>query len=312
METDEVVRRQGDQRSMKMIKSIEEYLGQLKTELKDSDAATVQDALADAEEHLRTALASLKQEQPERSEEELLGQVIEQYGDPSETASAYMEVERRTVPSLMHEEPKPGSGFARFFGVYTDPRAWGALLYMLIAFITGVLYFTWAVTGLSLSVSFLIFIFGFPFAILFLISVHGLIFIEGRLVEALLGVRMPRRPIFTERNLKWIERLKQLVTDRRTWLSIVYMVIQFALGTVYFVVIVTVLSFSLASIAIPFVQEIFQEAPIQVYDARYAVPTWSYPLFILGGFLLWTVLMNIARWVGQLHGGMAKALLVKE
>lgn len=295
-----------------MIKSIEEYLGQLKTELKDSDAATVQDALADAEEHLRTALASLKQEQPERSEEELLGQVIEQYGDPSETASAYMEVERRTVPSLMREEQKPGSGFARFFGVYTDPRAWGALLYMLIAFITGVLYFTWAVTGLSLSVSFLIFIFGFPFAILFLISVHGLIFIEGRLVEALLGVRMPRRPIFTERNLKWIERLKQLVTDRRTWLSIVYMVIQFALGTVYFVVIVTVLSFSLASIAIPFVQETFQGAPIQVYDARYAVPTWSYPLFILGGFLLWTVLMNIARWVGQLHGGMAKALLVKE
>jgi hypothetical protein len=90
------------------------------------------------------------------------------------------------------------------------------------------------------------------------------------------------------------------------------MVIQFVLGTVYFVLIVTVLSFSLTFIAIPFVQEIFQEAPIHVYNARYAVPTWSYPLFILGGFLLWTVLMNIARGVGQLHGKMAKALLVTE
>jgi len=297
---------------MKMIKSIEEYLDQLKAELNGSDAATVRDAIADAEEHLRNALATSKQEQPETSEEEALNQAIEQYGDPSETAAAYMEVERRTVPSLMHEEQKQSSGFARFFGVYADPRAWGALLYMLIAFITGILYFTWAVTGLSLSVSFLIFIFGFPFAILFLLSVHGLIFVEGRLVEALLGVRMPRRPIFTEKNLKWLERLKLLLTDRRTWLSILYMIIQFALGTVYFVLIVTVLSFSLAAIAIPFVQDILNQPTVQIYDARYFMPTWSYPLFILGGFMLWTTFMNIARWAGQLHGRMAKALLVKE
>ena len=44
-----------------MIKSIEEYLELLKTELKDSDTATVQDALADAEEHLRAALGSLRE-----------------------------------------------------------------------------------------------------------------------------------------------------------------------------------------------------------------------------------------------------------
>lgn len=295
-----------------MTRSIEEYLDQLKAELKGSDVATIHDALADAEEHLRLAFVNLKQEQPDVSDEEALGQVIDQYGDPSETASAYMEVERRTVPGLVREQQRQSSSLARFFGVYTDPRAWGALLYMLIAFITGILYFTWAVTGLSLSVSFLIFVFGFPFAILFLLSVHGLIFVEGRLVEALLGVRMPRRPIFTEKNLKWIERLKQLVTDRRTWLSILYMVIQFVLGTVYFMLIVTVLSFSLAAIAIPFVQDILNQPTIQIYHARYFMPTWSYPLFILGGFLLWTTLMNFARWAGQLHGRMAKALLVKE
>ena len=296
-----------------MTKSIEEYLDQLKAELKNSDAATLRDALADAEEHLRTALANLKQDQPEMFEEEALGQVVEQYGDPSETASAYMEVERRTVPGLAREPQNQRSGFARFFSVYADPRAWGALLYMLIAFVTGVLYFTWAVTGLSLSVSFLIFIFGFPFVILFLLSVHGLIFVEGRLVEALLGVRMPRRPIFTEKNLKWLERLKLLLTDRRTWLSIVYMLVQFVVGTVYFVAIVTILSFSLASIAIPFLQEFLNQPAIQMYHGtNYFAPTWSYPLFVLGGFLLWTTFMNIARGIGQLHGRMAKALLVTE
>lgn len=204
----------------------------------------MQDALSDAEDHLSAALAGLKLDQPEVSEEEALGQVVEQHGTPSETASANMEVERRTVPSLMREEQKQSSGLARFFGVYADPRAWGSLLYMLIAFVSGIIHFTWAVTGLSLSVSFLIFIFGFPLAILFLLSVRGLALIESRLVEALLGVRMPRRPLFFEKGLKLLERLKLLVTDKHIWLSILFMLIQFVLGTVYFVLNVPVLSIS--------------------------------------------------------------------
>ena len=132
-----------------MTNSIEEYLEQLKTDLQGSDAATIQDALSDAEEHLRAALANLRESRPEISEQEALTQVIEHYGSPSETASAYAEVERRTVPQLTRETPK-STPLGNFFGVYTDASAWGALLYMLIAFVTGVFYFTWAVTGLSI------------------------------------------------------------------------------------------------------------------------------------------------------------------
>jgi uncharacterized membrane protein len=295
-----------------MIKSIEQYLDLLKAELSGSDAATVQDALADAEEHLRAALANLRQVQPERSEEETLADVIEQYGSPDETASAYKEVERRTVPQLTRETSKNVSPLGNFFSVYTDARAWGALLYMLIAFVTGVFYFTWAITGLSLSVSLSIFIFGLPFALLFLLSVQGLALLEGRIVEALLGVRMPRRPLFTQRGLKWLERLKLLVLDKHTWLSILYMIVQFVFGTIYFVVFVTLLSFSLSFIAIPFLQEILGMGAIMSNDIRYYLPTWSYPLLIFGGILLWTAFMNIARGVGQLHGRLAKSMLVTD
>lgn len=297
-----------------MIKSIEEYLDLLKTELQGSDTATIQDALADAEEHLRAALANLREKQTEMSEEEALNSVIEQYGSPSETASAYAEVERRTVPQLTRETPKNASPLGSFFGVYTDARAWGALLYMLIAFVTGVFYFTWAVTGLSISLSFSIFIFGLPLALLFLLSVRGLALLEGRLVEALLGVRMPRRPLFTQQNLKWFDRLKELVTDKHTWFSILYMFIQFILGIVYFVVSVTVFSVSLSLIASPFLQEIMKQSPIMDLDlcCMILAPTWSYPLLALGGVLLWTIFMNLARGIGQLHGRMAKVLLVTD
>ena len=295
-----------------MIKSVEEYLDLLKNELQGSDAATIQDALSDAEEHLRAALVNLRESQPQMTEEEALNQVIEQYGSPSDTASAYLEVERRTTPQLTREPSKDVSPLGNFFGVYTDARAWGSLLYMLIAFVTGVFYFTWVITGLSLSVSFSIFIFGLPVALLFLLSVQGLALLEGRIVEALLGVRMPRRPLFTAKGLKWLERLKLLVLDRHTWLSILYMIVQFVFGTIYFVVFVTILSFSISFIAVPFVQEILGVGVVVNNDIRYYLPTWSYPLLILGGVLLWTAFMNLARGLGQLHGRFAKLMLVTD
>ena len=294
-----------------MFNSIDDYLDALKNEMKDADPALVQDAQADAREHLSTALMVARETAPETSEADALKKIIDEYGTPEETASAYQEVERRTSP-VLKQAIKPQSDLGRFFGVYTDPRAWGALLYMLIAFVTGVFYFTWAVTGVSISVSFLIFIFGFPIALLFLLSVRGLALLEGRLVEALLGIRMPRRPLFSHQGMKWFDRLKALLTDKATWLMLVYMLLQFVLGTVYFVLFVTVLSFSVSFIAVPFVQEMLGYGVVMNNDIRYYFPTWSYPLLIFGGVLLWTMFMNLARGIGQLHGRMAKALLVTD
>ncbi len=294
-----------------MNKTIDEYLDALKNEMKDADPAVVQDALADAREHLSTALEVVREASPETSEVDALGKIIEEYGSPEETASAYREVERRTSPALK-QAIKPRSLLGRFFGVYTDPRAWGALLYMFIAFVTGIFYFSWAVTGVSISVSFLIFIFGFPIALLFLLSVRGLALLEGRLVEALLGVRMPRRPLFSHQEMKWFDRLKALLTDKATWLMLVYMVLQFVLGIVYFVLIVTLFSLSVSLIAIPIMQEWLGQGAVYVSNARYFFPTWSYPLLVLGGILLWTTFMNIAQGIGKLHGKLAKGLLVSE
>jgi len=247
-----------------MSSSIERYLDALKKALEGSDSATIQDALVDAEEHLTNALEALKEKQPDLEEETAFQQVVEQYGTPEETASAYLEVERRTFPGLSPATvQKQRSPLGRFFGIYTDPRAWGSLFYMLIAFVTGIVYFTWAVIGLSLSISFAIFIFGLPVALLFLLSVRGLAWLEGRLVEALLGERMPRRSLFAPQNAKLIERIKTLVSDKHTWLAILYMILQFVFGTIYFVVLVTIFAFSASFTALPVIQEILNVPIVQ-------------------------------------------------
>ncbi len=292
-----------------MFNTIEEYLDALKDEMEGSDPALMQDALFDAREHLFNALEAARRENPQVGEAEALKILIEEYGTPEDTAAAYKEVERRTSP-VLKRVMMPGSALGRFFSVYADPRAWGALLYMLISFITGIFYLTWTVTGLSLSISFSIFVFGLPLAILFLFSVRGLALLEGRLVEALLGVRMPRRPLFTQQGLKLLERLRQLALDRHTWLSILYMFVQFVLGTIYFILIVIVLGVSVSFIAVP-IAPLFGLKPALTID-DYQLPVWSYPILFVAGFLLLTAFMNSVRGIGHLHGKMAKWMLVRE
>ncbi|MBL8057375.1 MAG: sensor domain-containing protein [Anaerolineales bacterium] len=294
-----------------MYTTIDEYLAALKTAMKDADPALVQDALADAQEHLTLALATAREAQPGADPAAVLPRLIGEYGSPEETAAAYAIVERRTTPAL-RPAAQPRSWLGRFFGVYTDPRAWGALLYMLISLMTGLFYFTWAVTGLSLALTTLIFIFGFPLALLFLLSVRGLALVEGRLVEALLGVRMPRRPLLADPSLKWQARLQRLVTDRATWLALGYLLLQLVLGVVYFSIVVIAVTLALGVIAAPFLQYFLNLPIMTMGDARVFLPYWALALLALGGLGVLTGTLHLARGIGQLHGKLAKAMLVSD
>lgn len=304
-----------------MIASIDDYLSQLKKELRGCDRATIQDALSDAEEHLRTALDSAAAHDAAVSEADALSQVIESYGMPEEVAAAYREIEHRTVPALAQpshsEEPEEAHRekderplLARFFGVFADFRAWGAFLYLLFSLVTGTFYFTWVVTGISLSAGLVVLIVGLPFIGLFILSVRGIGLVEGRIVEALLGVRMPRRPQFRRRNTGLWPRFKSIVVDGHTWLSLAYMILQLPLGIAYFTVFVTLIAVSLSAIAAPVLQLGF-DIPIMMGDGPYYLAGWMLALLVVGGVLLATLTMHLARYVGRMHGALAKALLVR-
>ena len=312
-----------------MNNGIEKYLSELKKELADSDRATVQDALSDAEEHLRTGLNSSMEADPQTSETEALAAIVEKYGSPGEVAAAYKEIESRTVPAFSaptYKEsevedkaeatvvtiPDTRPFYAKFFGIFGDLRAWGSMLYLVFALGTGIIYFTWAVTGLSLSLGLLVLIIGIPVAALFLLSVRGIALVEGRIVEALLGVRMPRRPLFSRKDIGWWQKIKGMLTSRHTWTAIVYMIFQMPLGVIYFTVIVTLVSVSLWGIALPIVQFIFDIPVIQTYDYYYYLAGWLMPFTVIGGILLLTATMHLVKATGRLHGNLAKVMLVRE
>ncbi len=301
---------------------VQTYLDDLKTALKGADKATVQDALADAEEHLRTALESEKAEKEDLIENDALQAIIKDYGEAEEIAQAYLSWERDLPPALAATPAArrvaaangTANAYPGFFGVFADPRAWGGLVFMLISLVTGIIYFTWAVAGLSTSLGVMVLIIGIPVTILFLLSVRGLTFLEGRLVEALLGERMPRRASFTDNSLGWKERLVQLLTGKSTWLGLLYMVLMLPLGIIYFTVMVTLIAVALALIATPIAAIVFNvpfEA-ISYGEVIWHMPDYLTPLVAVVGVLLATATMHVARWTGKVHGRFAKALLVSD
>lgn len=293
-------------------RSVSQYLAQLKQALAGAPQGLAADALADCQEHLQGALAA----NPGKPEAEVLAEAIASYGSPEDVAAEYL----RNETDLRGPFPRPPQAVAtertQPLAYLTDPATYGALLYMLLSLATGIFYFVWVVCGLSLTMGFLALIVGIPFFLLFVGSVRLLSHMEGRIVESLLGVRMPRRlPPASQENF-WT-RVKDALTDLRTWSSLAYMLLMLPLGVLYFVLAAVGLSVS-GGLILGGAAGI--SGHLQMEDHLVGVPPWVLsashsPLAglasIVLGIVLFFLVLLLARLVGRLHGRLAEALLVQ-
>ncbi|HTI95927.1 MAG TPA: sensor domain-containing protein [Rudaea sp.] len=296
-------------------RSVAEYLEQLRAALAGADPALVQDALYDAEEHLRGELRDSR----DKPEAEVLARIVGSYGAPEEVAEIYVDKENVVRQALRSPPPRPrASVLGRFFAVGADPRAYSALFYMLLSLATGIFYFTWTVTGLSLSLGLSILIFGIVVAVLFFGTTRVLSLVEGRIVEVMLGERMPRRPLYPPREGSMFKRIGGMFKDPRTWSTLLYFVLMLPLGIVYFTFAVTGIALSLSFILAPLahlgwmlgIVRIDWATNIQFNDTLTVPWQLADPLLFVLGIVLLFGLLHLARGVGKFQGGLAKALLV--
>jgi hypothetical protein len=217
--------------------------------------------------------------------------------------------------------PQRRSLLGKFFGVAAEPRTYAALFYMVLALATGIFYFTWVVAGLSISAGMSILIIGVPLVILYFASVRILSLVEGRIVEVMLGERMPRRPLYSVRGKPWLERIKDMFVDPRTWSTQFYFLLMLPLGIVYFTLAVTLLSLAVGLIVSPFLVwfgdvhgasvDGWQVLRFDGVDVSTSLQSWELPFVLLAGFMLLFVALHVARFIGKWHGQLAKHLLVK-
>jgi len=291
--------------------TVRAYLDALRAALKGCSPGLIADALADCEEHLDNEIAS----SPDKSQAEVLASVVETYGTPAEIAEEYRDMEAAIQGPFPKSEPAPERHYG-FFGVITDPRAYGALLYMLLSLVTGVVYFTFVVTGVSVSLGLIITVIGIPLALLVIGISRLLGHVEGRIVEGLLGVRMPRRlpPATAADETVWA-RIKDVLSDVRTWSTLLYLLLMLPLGVAYFVIATVGLSLSVGLIGGSLWSLITGESHVQITDVPWLQHIFHTApglfLMVIVGVLLFFIVLHIAKGIGWLHGRIAELLLVR-
>jgi hypothetical protein len=293
-------------------RSIDAYLKQLSAALADEDPALIQDAAYDSEEYLRAEIAA----HPDKSEADVLELIASTYGAPEEVAAAYRETEAKVKAALQPPARPPVTrpGALRgFFNVYLDPRAYTSLFFMILALVTGVVYFTIAVAGISLSLGLAVLIIGVPFFLAFIGIVRVISLGEGRLLEAMTGERMPRRPVHPGPPMTFRAQIIEMLKERRTWTTLAYFILMLPLGIAYFVIAIVGLALGLGlTLAVPFaLLHHFGVIP-GTFDPEWigAAPIVA-ALSIIGIFIL-TALMHTARAIGRVHVRIAKQFLVTQ
>jgi Putative sensor len=204
------------------------------------------------------------------------------------------------------------SVWQQIFGVVVDPAVYKALLYMILSLGLGIAYFTLVVTGVSTAGGMLVLIVGIPLFLLVLGMVRGMALFESRIVEGLLGTRMPRRERSEPPNAGLLQRVWFWVKDSRTWASMAYMILMLPLGIAYFTIAVTGLATGFGLLGSP----IWVAAGPYTYidsgiEHQWSYPVWATPLAMIGGVIVLLLTLHVVRWIGRGHAAFAKAMLVR-
>jgi Putative sensor len=160
-------------------------------------------------------------------------------------------------------------------------------------------------------------IIGFPFFLAFIGIARVIALGEGRLLEAVTGERMPRRPVHPGTPSGLWARITDMLKDSRTWTTLAYLLLMLPLGIIYFTIAVVGICLGVALIATPFA--LFADwlgwfppggPHVQIHPDWFASPTGALFAAIFGVLIL-TALMHGARGLGRAHVGLARALLVR-
>ncbi len=168
-----------------------------------------------------------------------------------------------------------------------------------------------------MSLGLAVLIIGVPFFLAFIGLTRVIALADGRLVEAISGERMPRRPLHPGPKQSFWARIAEMLRDARTWTTIAYFVLSLPLGIAYFTIAVTGLALGLSLTFAPLFEIARRFGWLHVSGGMTAhiSPAWLgsaflLPVAIVLGIVIVTSLMHCARFIGRTHARFAKHMLV--
>jgi len=192
---------------------------------------------------------------------------------------------------------QPGSDVDRIFGPIVHAQTYRHLLYSVVEFPLGIFYFGIMIAGLSAGFATAIVVIGFVFLAITLAIARVFGRMERELSKALLGAVFHSNP---PERMHW----RAMLRDRRTWTTVVYLVLRFPLGIAGFVASVLMLA-AVPAMAAPL---LYVSLPYWIAGER-VVNSEEAILVSLFGCLFFLLDAHLVNGVAALSRRVAVALL---
>jgi hypothetical protein len=208
----------------------------------------------------------------------------------------------------------PDPTLGKFFRVMGNGQAYLNLIYLGAAFPLGIFYFVFLVSGLSTGLSLTIIWVGIPILLLVGAGWWILASFERYLAIYLLKEEVPEMARPSDEGADIWTRFKGYLTNPVTWKSLVYLFMKFPLGIATFVVLVTLVSLTLAFLTMPLTYEFLPQFQPGIFAGPGAA-VWEIDslgdalLCSLIGLMLWPVTLHITNGLAWVHAKFAKVML---
>ena len=208
----------------------------------------------------------------------------------------------------------PDRAVSRFIRVVVSPQAYINLVYSLASFPLGVFYFVVLVSGLTTGISLVIVWVGIP--ILLFVGVGWLVIgsFERFMAIHLLKEDVPALVYPSKQNADIWTQVKENIVNPVLWKSPLYLFLKFPLGIATFVVLVTLVSLTLAFLTLPFTYESMEFIQPGIFLGA-ELPIWNIDSMgdaLLGsliGLILWLVTLHVSNGLTWVHAKFARLML---
>jgi hypothetical protein len=189
------------------------------------------------------------------------------------------------------------------FGVVVKGRTYANILYLLLAFPLGLIYFVFLAVGISLGVGLYVLIIGLPLLVLTLLAWRQFVKLERFQSHRLLGARIEPEAILhwssDQSAWRWF---RSRLASPLTWNGLGYLFLKFPLGLLAFILLIVLGVLSLVLTAMPF---IYQHVNVDVGEHIDLSLPQALGFMVLGLFLglfslhIWNGLAFVFKWLSE-------------
>jgi len=195
--------------------------------------------------------------------------------------------------------------FSQYFGILIKGQTYLNLLYLVLSFPLGLIYFIFIVVALSLGAGLLIVWIGLLFWLFLFAGSWMFAALERQLAISMLHVEIPvtsKEPKST--GTVW-QRFIDHISNASTWKGLLYLFLKFPLGILFFTLAVTFLSIAFVFILAPALY------PLASYNLGFTVvdSALKAALVSLTGLLILPGFMHILNFCAKLSGSFAVVML---